>query len=81
MVGARAAEVADELVTVGNRARWIADEARRSGMSSRKVSELPDSQAAVAHLRQRVGRGDVVLIKGSRGMRMDHIVSALEETA
>jgi UDP-N-acetylmuramoyl-tripeptide--D-alanyl-D-alanine ligase len=81
MVGARAAEVADELVAVGSRAHWIADEARRSGMPSLKVTEFPDSQAAVAHLRQRVGHGDVVLIKGSRGMHMDQIVSALEETA
>ncbi len=81
MVGARAAEVADELVAVGPRAHWIADEARRSGMSELKVTEFPDSQAAVAHLRQRVGHGDVVLVKGSRGMHMDHIVSALEQTS
>lgn len=78
MVGARAAEVADLLVTVGRRARWIGDEARRAGMTSEQVVELEDSQAAIEFLRERVGAGDVILVKGSRGMRMDRIVAALE---
>jgi UDP-N-acetylmuramoyl-tripeptide--D-alanyl-D-alanine ligase len=81
MVGARAAEVAEELVTVGERARWIADEARRSGMPASKITIVDDSQAAISVLRNRIAKDDVVLVKGSRGMHMDLIVSALEETA
>jgi len=79
MVGARAAQVADEVITVGERARWIADEAVQAGMKAGKVVTLEDSQAAIQHLRHQVGKGDVVLVKGSRGMRMDLIVAALEE--
>ncbi len=79
MVGARAAEVADEIVTVGERARWIADEALQSGMQTSRVFTLEDSQAAIHHLQDQVGKGDVVLVKGSRGMQMDLIVTALEE--
>ncbi len=79
MVGARAAQVADEVVTVGERARWIAEEAVQSGMKTGKVIALEDSKAAIKHLRHQVGKGDVVLVKGSRGMRMDLIVAALEE--
>jgi UDP-N-acetylmuramoyl-tripeptide--D-alanyl-D-alanine ligase len=79
MVGARAAQVADEVVAVGERARWIADEAVQAGMKAGKVVTLEDSQAAIQHLRHQVGKGDVVLVKGSRGMRMDLIVAALEE--
>jgi UDP-N-acetylmuramoyl-tripeptide--D-alanyl-D-alanine ligase len=79
MVGARAAQVADEVITVGERARWIADEAVQAGMQEGKVITLKDSQDAIQHLRHQVGEGDVVLVKGSRGMRMDLIVAALEE--
>jgi UDP-N-acetylmuramoyl-tripeptide--D-alanyl-D-alanine ligase len=80
LVGARAAEVADELVTLGDRGRWIADEAIRAGMAGESVTMLPDTQAAVEHLRGRIRAADVVLVKGSRGMHMDQIVSALERS-
>ncbi len=79
MVGARAAEVADELITVGWRARWIADEARRAGMQAATVVEIEDTPAAIRFLAGKIGDGDVVLVKGSRGMRMDEIVASLEE--
>lgn len=80
MVGARAAEVVDELVTVGERARWIGEEALRAGLPKSGLASVPDSKAAVEYLRGRIGAGDVVLIKGSRGIHMDQIVSELEVT-
>ncbi|MGD2251949.1 MAG: UDP-N-acetylmuramoyl-tripeptide--D-alanyl-D-alanine ligase [Anaerolineales bacterium] len=80
LVGARAAEVVDELITVGPRAKLIADEAKRAGLQTAAVVLVEDSQAAIEHLRGRVGEGDVVLVKGSRGVRMDQIIAALEES-
>lgn len=77
MVGARTAEVADALVAVGERARWIADEAEKAGLH--EVVTLKDSAEAVSHLRRSIGEGDVVLVKGSRGMHMDQIIVDLEE--
>ncbi len=79
MVGARAAQVADELVTVGRRAQWIANEALLAGLMESQVVVLEDSQAAIEYLRDCVGANDVVLIKGSRGVKMDQIVVELEE--
>ena len=81
MVGARVAEVAEELVAVGERARWIADEAARAGLGAARISAVPDSTAATELLRSRIGEGDVVLIKGSRGMHMDAIIAGLEEAS
>jgi len=81
MVGARVAEVAEELVAVGERARWIADEAARAGLGATRISAVADSAAATELLRSRIGEGDVVLIKGSRGMHMDAIIAGLEEAA
>ena len=78
MVGARAAEVARHLVTVGERARWIGEEALRAGLPEAVLTTLEDSDQAVEFLRGEIGSGDVVLIKGSRGIQMDKIVNELE---
>jgi len=80
-VGLRAAEVAALLVTVGERARSIAEAARQAGMRPAEVHEVPTAEAAVNLLRDLLRPDDVVLIKGSRGMQMDRIVSALEAAA
>jgi UDP-N-acetylmuramoyl-tripeptide--D-alanyl-D-alanine ligase len=78
MVGLRAAELVHELVTVGERAHWIASSARKAGLPSRAITELVDSQQAIDYLQDRLKERDVVLIKGSRPLRMDRIVAALE---
>jgi UDP-N-acetylmuramoyl-tripeptide--D-alanyl-D-alanine ligase len=77
-VGARAAEVADFLVTVGERARWIAEEAVASGLPSEKVTALGSSDEAIEYLEDRIDEGDVVLVKGSRGVELDRVVTAME---
>jgi UDP-N-acetylmuramoyl-tripeptide--D-alanyl-D-alanine ligase len=78
MVGVRAAEVVDELVTVGPRARIIAAAAIQAGLHPRSLHQLDDSQQAIDYLKERLKAADVVLVKGSHGMRMDRIVTALE---
>lgn len=78
MVGMRAAQVVDELVTVGERGRIIARAASRAGLSTRRITELKDSPEAIEFLQKRLSSQDVVLVKGSRGMGMDAIVAALE---
>ncbi len=78
IVGVRAAEVVDELVTVGERGRMIAMAARSTGFDRNKITELENSQEAIEYLRPKLDEKDVVLVKGSHGMRMDRIVAALE---
>ena len=78
MVGRRAAEVVNELITVGERGRMMADAARRMGFPASQITELDDTDQAIPFLRDHLQDGDVVLIKGSRGMQMDRIVAALE---
>jgi UDP-N-acetylmuramoyl-tripeptide--D-alanyl-D-alanine ligase len=79
MVGARAAQVVDLLITVGERAKWIAAEARTARLSESQVVVLETSDDVIEYLGDKVGEGDVVLVKGSRGMRLDRIVTALEK--
>lgn len=79
MVGVRAAEVADELVTVGERGRMIAQAAWLAGLSRKMIHSFADSQEATRFLEEKLGAQDVVLVKGSHAMRMDLIVAALEK--
>ncbi len=78
MVGARAAEVCSILVAVGERGRIIAEAALQAGMKSPTVSWVAEVPQAIEVLKSFSGAGDVILVKGSHGMRMDRIVSALE---
>jgi len=77
LVGQRAGHVADVLVTVGTRAQWIADEARRVARPPARIVETRDRAEAIALLEQIMRPGDQVLIKGSRGMQMERLAQAL----
>jgi UDP-N-acetylmuramoyl-tripeptide--D-alanyl-D-alanine ligase len=79
VVGRRVAEVADLLITVGRRARWIADEARISGMAAGRVTMLETNAEAIDMLGGLMQSSDKVLIKGSRGAAMEAIVAALQQ--
>jgi UDP-N-acetylmuramoyl-tripeptide--D-alanyl-D-alanine ligase len=78
MVGLRAAQVADTLLTLGERAHLIAGAARRSGMRKSSVLEFEELEQIVDWLNENLSKNDSVLIKGSHGLRMDRIVNSLE---
>lgn len=77
LVGRRAADVAQLLVAVGARGRWIAEEALQVGMPPQRVVLAEDVATAVSLLPGLIQANDVILVKGSLGMRMDRIVAAL----
>jgi len=77
-VGERAAEVADVLITLGQRAHMIAEAACNAGMQKSAIYEYEKIEPVVDWLKQNLCGDDVVLIKGSRGVYMDQIVAALE---
>jgi UDP-N-acetylmuramoyl-tripeptide--D-alanyl-D-alanine ligase len=79
-VARRAAEVADVLVTVGPRGRIIAEVALQQGMRPEVVHAMNDYQGAVDYLLAQVRPGDIVLVKGSRAVYMERVVSALGKT-
>ncbi|MEG6616425.1 UDP-N-acetylmuramoyl-tripeptide--D-alanyl-D-alanine ligase [Peptococcaceae bacterium 1198_IL3148] len=68
----------DLLVTVGQLAKNIATGAKESGMAAEKVQWFADNQSATSFLKSSLQPGDIVLIKGSRGMHMEEIVAALQ---
>jgi UDP-N-acetylmuramoyl-tripeptide--D-alanyl-D-alanine ligase len=79
-VGYRAAEVCNQLVAVGPRAKMIVEAAQRSRKRNLELDWFETVPEAIVFLQDRLKEGDVVLVKGSRGLRMDQIVTALEMT-
>jgi UDP-N-acetylmuramoyl-tripeptide--D-alanyl-D-alanine ligase len=78
MVGLRAAQVANILLTLGERAHIFAEAARRAGMKKSSILEFDEFDPLVDWLKNNLKKDDAVLIKGSHGLRMDRITSQLE---
>ncbi len=77
-VGRHAAGIVDLLYVVGERARWIADEAQRHN-TDLEVIESSSKDAVVESLAPRLESGDYVLVKGARGMEMETVVAGLRD--
>ncbi len=68
------------LVTVGPLAALAARSAVRAGLDPRRCRACDDNASAARAATEMASAGDVILVKGSRGMRMEQIVSALAES-
>lgn len=79
MAGVRAAKVASKLIAIGERSQMMVKAARNAGMPADRITWFPETQPAIEYLKGSLGKGDVVLIKGSHSLRMDRIVTALEK--
>jgi UDP-N-acetylmuramoyl-tripeptide--D-alanyl-D-alanine ligase len=81
LVGRRVRDVADILITVGSLGRIIGQEALMVGMPAAVVHMVETNAEATDLLREIIrpsAAGDKILVKGSRGMAMDQIVTALQ---
>lgn len=76
-VGEAVVGVADNLITVGERAKHIAEAARERGMSGGAIFSFSTTDEAGQFVQERLNPGDIVLIKGSQGARMERVVKEL----
>ena len=65
------------LIACGALGREIAEGARQGGMAGVHIDEVDDAAAAADHLKKILRQGDVVLVKASRGMKMEQVVQTL----
>jgi UDP-N-acetylmuramoyl-tripeptide--D-alanyl-D-alanine ligase len=74
--GERAAGRAEVVVAVGSRARELLAGARAAGLEAAALHAFADAEAARAAV-ELLAPGDAVLVKGSRGMRLEAVVEAV----
>lgn len=76
-IGEKVSDVADILVVVGHRSKFIAEGAIEKGLPEKKIERLDTSKQAAIFLKDTVKAGDVVLLKGSQGIRLERAVEAI----
>jgi UDP-N-acetylmuramoyl-tripeptide--D-alanyl-D-alanine ligase len=76
-IGAHASKVADILVLVGPRTKFIKDGAREKKFKEKNIYMFDTSVTAGKFLAGIVEGGDVVLLKGSQGVRLERAVEAI----
>ena len=78
-IGRVAAEKADMLLAYGDHSLRLLYGAITGGMSQDKARAFTDKQKLVQALKQMAKPGDVLLFKGSRGMRMEEVLEKFLE--
>jgi len=76
-IGAKASRVADILLAVGEKSIFMADEAKKNGLANENVWYFASSEEAGRELQNLIREGDIILVKGSQGIRMEKIVKEL----
>ena len=64
----------NHLVALGKNSKYIAEGAADAGMSQRKIYTCDDIYDVNEYIKGLIRDGDVILVKGSRGMKMEGIV-------
>jgi UDP-N-acetylmuramoyl-tripeptide--D-alanyl-D-alanine ligase len=71
----------DVVVGVGKRTPALLDGARKAGFAGDALHHFDNAEAAGAFLKDFIRDGDLVLVKGSRGVGLDKAIRMLEEGA
>ena len=71
----------EQMIAVGSQAAVVTGSAREAGMDAGCLGACRDLDTAMMLLDCWIEPGDVILVKGSRGMRMERVVEQLREIA
>lgn len=77
-IGKMAGETADVLITVGPRAKFIAEKAKEAGLSAESIFSFDEASKAAARVQEIINEGDLILIKASRGIGLDKVVDEIK---
>ena len=76
-VGLLAAACVDRIYVMGEMAEKVASGAVEGGLSADSIVVAQNHEEIIADLRRRAVGGDTILVKGSRGMRMEIVAEAV----
>lgn len=65
------------LISLGNLAKKISEGARQNGMKEESIFEFNKREEVIEFLKEKIIYGDLILLKGSQGMRMEKIVKEI----
>lgn len=77
-IGEKAGGFVDLLVGIGS---FAADICAGAGLKAEQMVTLPDVDAAIRYLQEQQRPGDRILVKGSRGVKLDRLADALRGAA
>ena len=78
-LGRMAAKVFDQLVTVGPRAKFIAESANNFGLPKKKTVSFDTAEEAKIAVQNLLKKGDLVLIKASHTMQLEKVVEEIRQ--
>jgi len=76
-VGRLAAKIVDLLIVVGFKAKFIAEAASKTGLSTKSIFVFTSLAETANFLKQKIKKGDIILVKGSQAVRLEKVVKAL----
>ncbi|MDD5431064.1 MAG: UDP-N-acetylmuramoyl-tripeptide--D-alanyl-D-alanine ligase, partial [Candidatus Pacebacteria bacterium] len=77
-IGIMAGKTFDMLVTIGARAKFIADTAAKSGIPKKNIFSFDNAEEAKLKVQELIKRGDLILIKASHVMELDKVVEEIK---
>lgn len=77
-MGRLAGKIADLLFTVGARAKFIAEAAKKAGLPRTRIFSFDTAEAAAGVVQEKIRKGDLILIKASRGIHLEKIVEEIK---
>lgn len=80
-LGAQAASVADYLYLMGNLTKNTAQTAAATGMTEANIMQAENHAEIAQHIVSKATAGDLILIKGSRGMKMEQVAQEIRQLA
>ena len=78
-IGERVAKNADLLFTIGQRAKFIAEGAKMKGMDIEKIFQFDNIKEGLLKLKNEIKEKDLILIDGSKDIKMYEIIKELGE--
>jgi len=78
-VGRLVAPIVDILVTIGPRAKFIAESAKNSGLAENKILTFDTAAEAGIAVQNLMKTGDLILIKASRAVGLEKVVEEIRE--